>query len=277
MSESHLIFSDEAGVYHQYPNEKTIASSPFYIRANVCISSDAYKSFQSEMQELNEKYNVPVGEEIKWADLWSLIKKNPRTEFIKSFTPDKLKGYYRQVLTRPKKATYIFTITSLRGQTCVWKEDTCLRFHLQEALQRVQMDMQQHGCFATLIMDELNSEKLKIIKETCHKMTVEGDFIKKYNSIYHGVLTECSSQSYGIQLADFAAGIMNGYLRGAIYDKGNYTFATDLCKEFILPNLRHHACGGVMGFGIREVPSKQSIRDTLKPYFKDIEFKITNL
>ncbi len=48
-------------------------------------------------------------------------------------------------------------------------------------------------------------------------------------------------------------------------------------KEIILPNLRHHACGGVMGFGIREVPSKQSIRDTLKPYFKDIEFKITNL
>ena len=116
--EAYFIFSDEAGVYHQYPNEKTIAASPFYIRANVCMSSDAYKSFQSEMQELNEKYKVPVGEEIKWADLWSLTKNNPRTEFIKSFSPDKLKGYYRRVLTRAKEATYIFTITSLRGQTC---------------------------------------------------------------------------------------------------------------------------------------------------------------
>lgn len=272
MSESHLIFSDEAGVYHQYPNEKTISSSPFYIRANICMSSEAYRVFQNEMQKLNEVYNVPVGEEIKWADLWSLIKNNPRAEFIRSFTSDKLKGYYRRVLTLAKVAKYIFTITSLRGQTCIWKEDTCLRFHLQEALQRVQMDMQQDEGFATLIMDELNTEKLKLIKEACHKMTVEGDFIRKYKNIYHGVLTECSSQSYGIQLADFAAGIMNGYLRGAIYDKGNYTFATDLCKEFILPNLRHSAGGSVMGFGIREVPSMTLIRETLEPYFKNIEF-----
>lgn len=85
--------------------------------------------------------------------------------------------------------------------------------------------------FATMIMDELNQDKVKQLKDACHRMMVEGDFVK-YENVYHGVLTECSSQSTGIQLADYAVGIMNCYLRKHLMSRGDYTFATDLYTEF---------------------------------------------
>lgn len=141
-----------------------------------------------------------------------------------------------------------------------------MKFHLQEAMQRVNMDAQPNG-FSTIIMDELNPDKIKKLKTACHEIAVKGDFIK-YKNIYSGVLTECSSQSAGIQLADFAAGIMNGYLRGALLSRGKYEFATDLFNEFVLPHLRHHHDGRIMGYGVREVPSDTEIRNKLSSLFE---------
>ena len=129
----------------------------------------------------------------------------------------------------------------------------------------IQMDARPDG-FATVIMDELNQDKVKQLKDACHRMMVEGDFVK-YENVYHGVLTECSSQSAGIQLADYAVGIMNGYLRKHLMSRGDYTFATDLYTEFVLPHLRKHANGTVVGYGVREVPSDSSIRQVLMPLF----------
>jgi len=127
------------------------------------------------------------------------------------------------------------------------------------------MDTRPDG-FATMIMDELNQDKVKQLKDACHRMMVEGDFVK-YENVYHGVLTECSSQSTGIQLADYAVGIMNCYLRKHLMSRGDYTFATDLYTEFVLPHLRKHANGTIVGYGVREVPSDSSIRQVLIPLF----------
>lgn len=52
---TYFVFTDEAGVYQQHPNEKTIRNSPFYIRSNVIMTAEAYKTFQSDTQELNKK------------------------------------------------------------------------------------------------------------------------------------------------------------------------------------------------------------------------------
>ena len=104
-------------------------------------------------------------------------------------------------------------------QTCHQPEEDVLKFNLQEAMKRVNMDAQPNS-FATIIMDELNPDKIKKLKTAYHNIAVKGDFIK-YKNIYSGVLTECSSQSASIHLADFAAGIMNGYLRGLCLAEGN--------------------------------------------------------
>ena len=140
-----------------------------------------------------------------------------------------------------------------------------LKFHMQEAFQRVQMDTRPDG-FATVIMDELNPDKVKQLKEACHRMMVEGDFVK-YGNVYHGVLTECSSQSAGIQLADYAVGIMNCYLRKHLLSRGDYAFATDLYTEFIQPYIRKHPNGTVIGYGVRDVPKDNTVRKVLTPLF----------
>lgn len=268
VAEAYYIFTDEAGAYNKRPSESFRRSHPFYIRANVRLSASDYRVFQREIQELNTKYGVPVGEEIKWSDLWEISKGKYRADFLKSFTPDKLKGYYRRFFNRvvdKPSLLFIFTVTCVYTQPCYQAENEVLKFHMQEAFQRIQMDTRPDG-FATMIMDELNQDKVKQLKDACHRMMVEGDFVK-YENVYHGVLTECSSQSTGIQLADYAVGIMNCYLRKHLMSRGDYTFATDLYTEFVLPHLRKHANGTIVGYGVREVPSDSSIRQVLIPLF----------
>jgi hypothetical protein len=272
MAETYYFFTDEAGAYNKRPSESFRRSHPFYIRVNARLSIDDYRIFQKEIQELNAKYGIPVGEEIKWSDLWEITKGKYRSDFLKNFTPDKLKGYYRRFFNRAvdkSSLLFIFTVTCVYTQPCFQAENEVLKFHMQEAFQRIQMDTRPDG-FATVIMDELNSDKVKQLKEACHRMVVEGDFVK-YGNVYHGVLTECSMQSAGIQLADYAVGIMNCYLRKHLLSRGDYAFGTDLYAEFIQPYIRKHANGTVIGYGVRDVPKDNKVREVIAPLFDVVE------
>ena len=266
---NYFVFTDEAGSYQSRPSEGFIKSHPFYIRANVLMSIEDYRQFQTEMQQINGMYEIPFDEEIKWSDFGTKYKKGaPRTPTIAAMSADRLKGYYRKVLTTAatKESTmFLYTVTDIVGRTCRIAEDYIYQYHLQDAFQRIQMDMKADD-FATFIMDELNKGAVKQIKSACHEFTVKGDFVK-YKNIYHGVLTECSLYSPGIQLADYAAGIMNGYLHRNILSPGNYQFATDLYDEFINPRLRHHAIGTICGYGVIDIPKKTSFRQQLKQIF----------
>lgn len=269
MNEVFFVFTDEAGSYHQCPSEKFRERHPFYIRSAVYMTADDYRLFQSELEDLNRKYKIPVGEEIKWDDLWPVQQGEPRADFLKNMTIDTLKGYFRRVFKRAidkESLKFLFTISCIYSHRCNLSEEEFLKFHLQEIMQRADMDARPKG-FATVVMDELNQEKSKKLKAACHAITVHGDFIK-YQNIYSGILVENSTQSAGIQLADFSVGIMNGYLKGALLPKGKYEFATDLFDAFISPNLRRHPSKGIMGYGIREVPSNPEVRAQLTPLFE---------
>lgn len=150
------------------------------------------------------------------------------------------------------------------------RERHVYKFHLQEAFQRVQMDLRPRNEFAVFIMDELNTETIKQIKAVCHEFTVNGDFIRNYGNVYHSILTESSNQSAGIQLADYAVGAMYGYLRRSFIAPDNYAFATDMYNDYIYRKLRHSAMRSIMGYGIREVPKHQTLRQNLATLFPDI-------
>lgn len=265
---NYFVFTDEAGTYQRHPSEKHIRSHPFYIRSNVLMSIDDYRQYQIEMQRINGMYEIPFTEEIKWADLWSKTKNNPRTELIASMTLGRLKGYYRKVFetaVSKESIKFLFTATDIVGRSCDLNNDTVYRFHLQDAFQRVQMDMTTDD-FATFIMDELNDDVIKQIKAACHFFTVNGDFVK-YKNLYQGVLTENSLYSPGIQLADYAAGVMNGFLRRQILAPENYQYANDLYNSFIKPHLRHHSNGNVVGYGIINIPKTIAFREQLNSAF----------
>lgn len=145
------------------------------------------------------------------------------------------------------------------------------KFHLQEAFQRVQMDLRPRNEFAVFIMDELNTETIKQIKAVCHEFTVNGDFIRNYGNVYHSILTESSNQGAGIQLAGYAVGAMYGYLRRSFIAPDNYAFATDMYNGYIYRKLRHSAMGSIMGYGIREVPKHSTMRQNLAALFPDVQ------
>ena len=70
-----------------------------------------------------------------------------------------------------------------------------------------------------------------------------------------------------IDIYNYVAGAMYGYLRRSFIAPDNYAFAADLYKDYIAGKIRHNAVGNVMGFGIREVPSHTTYRQKLAPFF----------
>lgn len=267
---SYFVFTDEAGAYQKNPSDAHIRSHPFYIRANVYMSIDDYRQYQIEMQRVNGEYEIPFDEEIKWSDLWSKMKNKSRNDLIAQMSFDRLKGYYRKIfeLATAKKSTmFLFTVTDIVGRTCGWRIEPLYKAHLQDAFERIQMDLNNTDGFAIFVMDELNIETIKEIKSACHEFTIRGDFVK-YKNLYQGVLTENSLYSPGIQLADYAAGVMNGYLRGKIVSPGNYKFATDLCDEFIFPCLRSYYNGSIVGYGVIDIPKNTAFRNQLETVFR---------
>lgn len=266
---NYYVFTDEAGAYQKCPNDAHIRSHPFYIRANVLMSIDDYRQYQIDMQRINGEYEIPFNEEIKWSDLWSKTKRNPRNDLIAQMSVDRLKGYYRKVFetaTAKESAEFIFTVTDIVGRTCGWNVKPLYKAHLQDAFQRVQMDLNNTDAFATFVMDDLNIDTIKEIKSACHDFTMHGDFVK-YKNLYQGVLTENSLYSPGIQLADYAAGVMNGYLRGKIVSPGNYQFATNLFSDYIISRIRSHSNGTIVGYGVIDVPKKTPFREKLETVF----------
>lgn len=244
-------------------------SHPFYIRSNVRMSIDDYRQYQIEMQRINGEYEIPFDHEIKWSDLWSKTKGRPRNELTKRMSLDRLKGYYRKVFetaTTKESLMFIFTVTANIGRTNGWGNKVIYKAHLQDAFQRVQMDLRRTDYFAIFVMDELNVETIKEIKSACHEFTMNGDFVK-YKNLYQGVLTENSLYSPGIQLADYAAGVMNGYLRGRIVQPGNYQFATDLYEEFVKPHIRRYSNGTIVGYGLVDIPKNTPFRWQLSSIF----------
>lgn len=265
---NYFVFTDESGTYQHRPSAAHIRKNPFYIRSNVLMSIDDYQQYQIDLQRVLGEYGIPYWDEIKWSDLWTRAK-HPRNIVLANMSEKRLKGYYRRVFETAigKESTcFMFTATDIVGRTCDLNNDTIYKFHLQDSFQRIQMDMRPQNGFATFVMDELNEGTISQIKATCHEFTVHGDFVD-YKNLYQGVLIENSLYSPGIQLADYAAGVMNGYLRRQILDPGNYQFATDMYDTFIKPRLRRHTNGRIVGYGIVDIPKHTQFRDQLEIIF----------
>lgn len=266
---SFFVFTDEAGTYQRRPSSGHIRRHPFYIRSNVLMSIEDYRQYQIDMQRISGEYEIPFDEEIKWSDLWRKIKNNPRNDLIAMMPESRLKGYYRRIFetANSKESTcYLFTATDIVGRTCGWSEEQVYKSHLQDAFQRIQMDMRKINGFAVFVMDELNIETISQIKDACHDFTVHGDFVE-YKNLYQGVLVENSLYSPGIQLADYAAGVINGFLRRSIIFPGGFQFANDLYEEFIKPRIRRHPNGSIVGYGVVDIPKRTRFRGQLENIF----------
>ena len=266
---NYLVFTDETGSYIQYDMKGEFRKAhPFYIRSNVIMSADDYREYQLEINAIHRLLNLPINEEIKWSDLWLKTKGRPRTNAIDAIQMSTLKGYYRKIFeiaSKKQSIKYVFTITFLYDKSCTIKSENVYKFHFQDAFQRISMELNDSD-FAIVIMDELGKDDIKVIKDVCHQLAIEGDYLQ-YNNIYQGVLTENSIYSPGIQLADYSAGVFNGFLRGNLLDRGKYLFATDLYKKYVKPYIRTSEKGEIVGYGVLEVPGRETVRKKLEQIF----------
>lgn len=142
----------------------------------------------------------------------------------------------------------VLTVTANKA-TNFWYNKTIYKWHLQELMQRMEMEIQQRfDNLAVMFFDSTDIGVEKLLREAYSSIYTSGDYIKNYSHIKDSISFEQSHHSFGIQIADYTAGSFNGFLH-------DYEFGTSIFKECIYGLLRRDDKGEMMGYGIRVVPS----------------------
>jgi hypothetical protein len=110
---------------------------------------------------------------------------------------------------------------------------------------------------AILFFDSTGSTNDNALREQYKKTYYKGPFIEKYKHIKDSCSFELSHHSFGIQIADYTAGIINGSLRG-------FEASLELFNRYLAGLIRRSEKGEVFGYGICEVPKDAAVRSILE-------------
>lgn len=271
----YFAFSDESGDYRLNGDQNFITKNPYYVRATLLMQASEWKVLNNEFVKNKQKFDLPLEQEIKWAYLWTLLTYQKNSKPIpmdKPFYFLKDKKYSQlidfvdsslELLSDLSYVSIIITLTSNKNCPRITKENYILGWHLQELMQRIEMELQSNDeNLCVLFVDPVSKEKNKLFREIYFNLYQHGDFIQRYSHIKDSLNIEYSHHSVGIQLADFIAGSFSGFLKG-------YANSKDIFTDRIKPYLPTRYDGDILGFGIREVPSdnrlRNYIRDKLNP------------
>lgn len=274
MSNVVFVFTDECGVYEKIKSEKMIKAHPYYVRSNLMISLEDYNKIEDKITKLKDNLGLPQATEIKWSHMGTLLKNR---DVGYDINLDKIKVYFRDVaklINDCKSIKLYFTITKL-SETNKIDKVKLIKMHLQNAYQKIEMEIGEDDKKAIVIADDLNSENKKLKKEL-YKLAVSGDRFLDYKHIYKGLFVDYSDQCCGLQLADICAGIMTAslkYVDSEDESKYKYQFAYDLLTQYLFGKIRTDDRGAsceVYGFGIKNIP-KGSGEDCARRMAKVIE------
>jgi hypothetical protein len=272
MSEIYFCFSDESGDYKPRMTSKQIQRHPFYIRTTFLMNASEWKKLNIEFRRLKEEYHLPFGKEIKWAYLWSLkyfknrskpIPDNHEIKFLEAYNYHDLihfVGSALELITALSEKNIIGTFTKNDCAPGI-NEKGLLAMHLQEHMQRIEMELQNNKCnLGVLFFDPINRDKNEMFREIYHELFENGDFIEKYHCIKDSLNIENSHQSVGIQIADYISGSFSALLKS---DLGDYSLGIKMFNKSVKAHLREYN-GEILGAGIREVPSNKEIRQWVR-------------
>lgn len=267
---TYICFNDEAGNWN---NSKDL----FYVRVTVIVNSIHVKNIEQTISEIRNNYGlVKLDCEIKWQDLWLLRQcfknnndkiKDKRINKIYSFLNEKNSDYHLLInycsdmlsLLNNYDSEIIATFSSDHIRN---KEENILKFHIQDHLQRIQM--QCDGSIIFIIYDSLDDSKQKMLKEIHKSLVIKSDYVE-YNSISETLLFDYSYDNKLLQLADFVAGTIRNTL--VAIDKNstnNYMKSVEFFENYIYPNLARNSNGDYWGVGLKETPKKDSYREKMK-------------
>lgn len=262
--------SDESGSFRRKMSKRYIRSHPYYVRATVITLGSDWKELRNQLTSLRERFRIPNIVEVKWSYIWSIWKHNKNNEKIHKKKPycilgnicryDELLDFVSHLFEILANLSYKKIIISVSDNNVPIgvPEEWHLERHLQEHMQRIEMELQaSQDNLAILFADHISAEKNKALRNAYFKIFQSGDFIRNYSHIKDSLNIEYSHQSAGIQLADFIAGCFAGMLR-------KFDFSTKLFHERIKPYLRKGPNGQILGYGIREVPRNADFRSFLQ-------------
>lgn len=272
---TYFCFNDESGDW----NDK---QRNFYVRASIIVNSVYLKKIENEINNIRTKLGlINLKEEIKWQDLWTIRKyfnknkepKDKRTlniyNFLECIKKDHnlLIDYCEKVLSllanEKNDTKIIITFTELEEYPH-HKEEDIYRFHIQDHLQRLQM--QFHDNLVIIIYDSIDVKKKELFKNIHKEIIENGDFIKEYSSIFESLLFDDSYDNKFIQFADFTAGCFSGVLNSIKKnDEINYRKSLEFFIKYINPKICINNKNEIWGIGIKETPKD----DTIRNYYKN--------
>jgi len=262
----YFVFSDEAGCYRKEKSNRFLTSHPYFIRVSLIMNYVDWMLLKDKYTQIRKSYNIPDDKEIKWSYLWSIRKNrekffndNKNVGFLNNFSENDLINYIENCLMLLDESSYcklIYTVTI--NKSC--PKIDCLemyKMHLQDAMQRIEMDIQNNIFnLAILFLDSMSNNLNKALRDSYNKIYLSGDFIRAYAHIKDSISFELSHHSFGIQLADYCVGIFNGALK-------EYPKSIEIFKNLLWKHVRKCSDGNYLGFGIIEVPKNPNTRNYL--------------
>jgi len=274
MIETFFAFSDETGNYKREKSQNFCRKNPYYIRGGFIITVPDWRILKDKAQALLEDFNLPKDKELKWSYLWSVFKYKRNNKNIPEYKPyhfladysfDVLKEFVKEMFklyASLDSVKTIYTFTKNQEKLRI-SESALVKMHLQELMQRIEMEIQTSESMATLAFDETDGAKKDKIRRAYCDIYNSGDFIAKYTHIKDSMSFELSHQSVGIKMADYICGAFRGCLQGFNYSK-------EVFASFVYPKVRRSKEGELLGYGIREVPKNEAVRGWLREKLRSV-------
>lgn len=273
MADTYFCFSDECGDYKPNMTAKQLRTHPFYVRTTLIINSNEWKTLNANFKGLKNKYGLPISKELKWANLWTLrnFQKNKKPipdkydiKYLENVDYHKLIDFVDESLglvnnLNEKKIIATYTKNLIAFGT---NEKSMLSFHLQEHMQRIEMELQvDEGNLGVLFFDPVSNDKNELFRQIYNDLFENGDFVESYKFIKDSLNIENSHHSVGIQITDYISGAFSSILKASI--DNDYSRGVKMFFDHVHPNLRRGWNGAIQGYGIREVPSSVPTRKWL--------------
>lgn len=263
-------FSDESGKYKKERTDKFISKNPFYCRSAVLLEAQDWIQLKDEFHRLKKNMlQIDTGQEVKWSYIWSLFKHFQKKEDIPRNKPyfslrrhslDRLVEFIRrtlQLLNDCPSSRFIFTLTfNEREKTGRVEIKEILKLHLNHILGGIEEEMNKFSDSICVLF--LNREEPAVERRLKEALTeiFRKDRQSRFPHIKDSFDFEYFTQSFGSQLADYAAGVFNGCCR-------LYPQSIDLFRHQVWPKIAKKK-DEVLGYGITEIPEESKNRASLK-------------
>ena len=162
----YFCFSDECGSYSNGMTINQLKAHPYYVRAVIMIDAAEWSILNQRFKQIKKKYQIPIDREFKWAYLWSMTKKDSAHDdenlcyFKHQENKDRFFSYVEKVMQLANELSFKRVILTYSVNSSEHhKEFNLLKFHFQDILRRIEMEIQSGDNLAVLFIDPVNSDK----------------------------------------------------------------------------------------------------------------------